>query len=356
MLRPVRWENNGAARIGIPAAGGKVLAADGPAADRPVRAFAWLAASSINHGSASMPTGQTTGYSSVWADLRSVSFRQEWINAGGLSTRALMAGHPDKPLLLLLHGTGGHAEAYMRNLGPHAEHFWTVAIDFIGHGWTDPSRSGYEIADYGEHVLAVLDALGRKRAMISGESLGGWVTTWLAAHHPGVVERAVLNTAGGWTAHAAVMDRLKTLSIQAASDPTWSRIKERLEWLLYDKGKLTDDLIETRRAIYAKPGFGETMERIVCLQDMAIRRRNMITEAQYRSIDAPTLVVWTSHDPTATPEEGAQIAGMIPNSAFIVMNECGHWPQYEDAALFNRVHIAFLLGHDISGMPGIRPR
>jgi 2-hydroxy-6-oxonona-2,4-dienedioate hydrolase len=84
------------------------------------------------------------------------------------------------------------------------------------------------------------------------------------------------------------------------------------------------------------------MKRIMCLQEMEIRRPNMISAEQYRSIKAPTLIVWTSHDPTATPEEGKQIADMIPGSKFKVMNECGHWPQFEDADGFNRVHIEFL--------------
>ena len=78
------------------------------------------------------------------------------------------------------------------------------------------------------------------------------------------------------------------------------------------------------------------MKRIMCLQEMEIRRPNMITADQYRSIKAPTMVVWTSHDPTATPEEGKQIADMIPGSKFVVMNRCGHWPQFEDAEHFNR--------------------
>jgi 2-hydroxy-6-oxonona-2,4-dienedioate hydrolase len=60
----------------------------------------------------------------------------------------------------------------------------------------------------------------------------------------------------------------------------------------------------------------------------------VITAEQYRSIRAPTLVVWTSHDPTATPEEGKQIADMIPGSKFVVMNRCGHWPQFKDANQF----------------------
>jgi 2-hydroxy-6-oxonona-2,4-dienedioate hydrolase len=86
----------------------------------------------------------------------------------------------------------------------------------------------------------------------------------------------------------------------------------------------------------------------MCLQEMDLRRKNMISAEQYKSITAPTLVVWTSHDPTATPAEGKEIADMIPNSKYIVMNECGHWPQFENAEEFNRVHIDFLSSNERS--------
>lgn len=281
-------------------------------------------------------------YTSLWADLHRTSFSQGYLDVAGIQTRYMMAGDQSKPLLLLLHGTGGHAEAYTRNLGPHSEHFWTVAIDMIGHGWTDKPDVEYEIKDYVEHVLNVIKTLGREKAYISGESLGGWVSAYIGVHHPEVVEKLVLNTAGGWTAHPEVMARIKTLSMQAVNDPSWARIQARLEFLMYDNSMVCDDLIETRRAIYSQPGFAASMERIMCLQEMETRRQNMISEAQYKSISAPTLVVWTSHDPTASPEEGKQIADMIPGARYVVMNKCGHWPQYENADEFNRIHMDFL--------------
>ena len=57
--------------------------------------------------------------------------------------------------------------------------------------------------------------------------------------------------------------------------------------------------------------------------------------------------MWTSDDPTADVSEGRRIASMIPGARFEVMPGCGHWPQYEDAKTFNRLHLDFLLGrHD----------
>ena len=285
-------------------------------------------------------------YNSIWSDLTGVSFTQGFLNADGIRTRFISSGSPDKPLLLLIHGTGGHAEAYSRNFAAHGEHFWTVAIDLIGHGWSDKPDSGYEVADYGAHVIAVLDALGRESASISGESLGGWVAGWLAIHHPQRVERLVLNTSGGWTAHPEVMERIKRLSMEAVRDPNPDRIRTRLEFLMHDTSKVNDDLVETRRAIYSQPDFAETMEKVLCLQDMDTRRRNMFSDEDTGRIAAPTLVLWTSHDPTASPEEGKRIADLIPGARYVVMNGCGHWPQFEDADKFNSVHLNFLLGHD----------
>jgi 2-hydroxy-6-oxonona-2,4-dienedioate hydrolase len=116
-----------------------------------------------------MSDTRPANFSSVWADLRGVSFKQHYIDAGGIRTRCIESGDPSKALVLALHGVGGHAEAYSRNFGPHADHFWFVAIDMLGHGWTDKPAIDYQVKDYADHVLAVLQTLGRDKAMISGD-------------------------------------------------------------------------------------------------------------------------------------------------------------------------------------------
>jgi 2-hydroxy-6-oxonona-2,4-dienedioate hydrolase len=283
-------------------------------------------------------------YTSVWSDLNRVSFSQGFLDAGGYRTRYLHAGDPSKPALILLHGITGHAEAYVRNLHAHAEHFNVWAIDFIGHGYSAKPDHPLEIKHYIAQVLGLLDAIGVEQASFSGESLGGWTAARLAIEHPERVERVVLNTMGGTMANPQVMERLYTLSMEAAKDPSWERVKARLEWLMADPTMVTDDLIRTRQQIFEQPDWLMACERNMALQDLEIRRRNMLSDDDLRAIQAPAMVLWTTKDPSGPVDEGRRIAGLIPNGRLAVMDNCGHWPQYEDAETFNRLHLDFLLG------------
>jgi len=285
-----------------------------------------------------------TRHRSFWGDLRASAFEQGYVDAAGIRTRYLRGAARGAPVLIFLHGTGGHAECYARNLAAHAAHFDTYAIDLVGHGWSDKPDTPYEIEVYVEHVRAVLDALGVERAHVSGESLGGWVAARFALRYPQRLLRLCLNTTGGATMNPAVMEKIKTSSRAAVENPSWDAVKARLTWLMADAASVTDDLIACRQAIYRQPGFRQAMENILVLQEQAIRQRNLLGDDEWRAIGAPTLVVWTSHDPTAPDTVGRRIAELVPDARFVLMENCGHWPQFEDADTFNRVHIDFLLG------------
>ena len=290
-------------------------------------------------------------YTSVWSDLAQVDFRQGHLQAGPYRTRYLHSGTPgpgdtSKPLLLLLHGVTGHAEAYVRQLAGHGAHFACYAIDLIGHGYSSKPEHPLEISHYVDHVLHVMDALGYQRASFSGESLGGWVTARLAQQHPERVDRIVLNTMGGTMANPQVMERLRTLSFEAAQDPSWERVRARLQWLMADPDTVTDDLIRTRQAIFEQPDWPMACEMNMALQDLETRRRNMLSDADLAGIAAEALVVWTTKDPSGPVDEGARIASLIPRGELAVIENAGHWPQYEQPEIFNALHLDFLLhGH-----------
>lgn len=280
---------------------------------------------------------------SLWSAVAGGEVALRFIDVKGVRTRVLEAGHGPRTLILL-HGISGHLEAYMRNILPHAAHFRVMAIDMLGHGFTDKPDRDYEVMDYVEHLRDLIDVLGLDKIHLSGESLGGWVAARFAARYPERIDRLVLNTAGGMIADPKVMERLRTLSLNAVRSPDREATRKRLEFLMLDPSIVTEDLVEARFGVYRLPGMVTAMERIMCLQDMDVRRRNMLTEEELRSISAETLVLWTTHDPTASVEVGRRLADLVPNSRFVVMENCGHWPQYEDPDTFNRIHIEFLKG------------
>ena len=283
----------------------------------------------------------------LWPEIARGTVRLGYADAGGVRTRYVEAGDPNaSEAVVFIPGTGGHLEAFTRNLLPHAEHHRTIALDMIGHGYTDKPDHDYEIKHYVAHLLDFCDALGLKRIHVHGESLGGWIAAQFAIDHPGRVASLTLNTAGGLNTDPAVMQRVYTVTMKAVAEASSATVRARLEWLMNDPTRVTDDLVELRLAIYTQPGFKRAMEHILCLQNMEIRMRNVLTDDTLAGISAPTLVIWTDHDPTAPIATGERFVAAIPNAEpLVVMDDCAHWPQWEKADEFNRIHLAFLARH-----------
>jgi 2-hydroxy-6-oxonona-2,4-dienedioate hydrolase len=187
-----------------------------------------------------------------------------------------------------------------------------------------------------------MDVLGISSAHLNGESLGGWIAVKFAAADPGRTRKLVLNTPGGTMARPEVMERIRSLSQVAADDPTDERIRARLEWLMADPATVTDELVAIRQAIYAQPGFAESMRHILCLQDPEIRRRNLITDAELAAVPHGALVVWTSNDPSGPAAAGMEMAEKIRGGRFQHITGAGHWPQWERRDVFNQLVLGFL--------------
>ncbi len=132
--------------------------------------------------------------------------------------------------------------------------------------------------------------------------------------------------------------------MQAAEDPSWERVKARLEWLMADPSMVTDDLIKTRQMIFQQPDWPMACRMNMALQDLETRKRNMLSDDDLRAITAEALVIWTTKDPSGPVDEGRRIADLLPNGRLAVIENAGHWPQYEQTEQFNQIHLDFLLG------------
>lgn len=286
----------------------------------------------------------------LWPEIARGTVRLGYVDAGPVRTRHIEAGDPHaKEAVVFIPGTGGHLEAFTRNLLPHAEHWRTIALDMVGHGYSSKPDHDYEIRHYVQHLLDFADALGLDRLHVHGESLGGWIAAQFAIDHPERVASLTLNTAGGLNTDPKVMERVYNVTMKAVAEASPETVRARLEWLMNDPSRVTDDLVELRLAIYTQPGFVQAMKHILCLQDMDVRMRNVLTDESLSRITAPTLVVWTDHDPTAPVATGQRFVAAIPNAyPLIVMDDCAHWPQWEKADEFNALHIDFLRHHALT--------
>jgi 2-hydroxy-6-oxonona-2,4-dienedioate hydrolase len=277
---------------------------------------------------------------SIWSDLLDVDLRQRVVDAGGIRTRVLEAG--EGPALVMVHGTGGHLEAYTRNVRELSAHFRLVLFDMLGHGYTDKPDRPYTVDVLSEHLLDTMDALGIESAHLSGESLGGWVAAWTAAHAPERVDRLVLNTPGNITNKPEVMETVKNSSLKAVREASFESVRTRVEWLFHEKSMVTDELVRVRLAIYQQPGFERAMENIVALQEWEYREPFIWSPDWCGQIQAPTLLLWTDNDPTGGLDEADLLEQWIPGARLEVIEGAGHWPQWEKPAEFNRAHVRFL--------------
>ncbi len=280
---------------------------------------------------------------SMWTELLEVPYSVARVNANGIPTRALQAGAGED--VIFLHGTSGHLEAFIRNVPAHAAKYRVHAIDMLGHGFTGKPAYAYEIPKYVAHLADYMDAAGIERAHIVGESLGGWVGAWLASEQPQRVRSLQLLCSGGTVANPAVMQRIRTSTLEAVTSDDIQLTRKRLELLMADPAKdVSDELVETRHRIYHAPDFVANIENLLCLQNMEVRQRNLLRADRLAKLTMPTLVVWGNENPFGDVPEARELHAMIPGSRLEILGHCGHWPQHEQAEKYNALGLEFLAG------------
>lgn len=291
-----------------------------------------------------MPLAETP----TWVALIATQVR---IIEGRYRTRIIEAGQADAPTLLLLHGTGGHAENWVRNLRRLAEHFHVIAMDFLWHGRSGIVEFDPEIVPtLVDQVVDVLDLLGLDRAAVAGQSLGGWVAMRTALAYPERVSALVLVTTQGYRPDEGAIpgyvepDWASNLdsSLETLRNPSFDNVHARMARILADPARLTDEAVLIRQALYRDPELAAAQQQFIAeYLGGTIARQHVVTDELAASIMAPTLVYWGEHNRTP-PALGEHIARTVADGRFHCAADTGHWAQYESAEEHDRVVTKFL--------------
>lgn len=278
---------------------------------------------------------------SFWNAMNRTTFSHRWVDLGGLNTRVVEAGEGDSTVVFL-HGIGGHLETFCYNIAAHAAKHRVLTFDLIGHGYSAKPEGLYEIERYVDQTMRFLDMMDVDKAVLAGTSLGGWVFARIAARYPDRVSHLSLISSAGLTSHPSVMQNLKDLTERASLISGREGVKMRLDFVLKNSSAMTEELIDVRHDIYSAPDYKARIKDVMCLQNMEIRQRNLLQVEELAKIKAPTLVIWTREDPTATLDDGLKYANSINDSRFVVFENSAHMPQLEEYERFNDLHMKFI--------------
>lgn len=283
---------------------------------------------------------------SYW--VSSLGASTEYFDVKGTRTRALHAG--DGPVVLMLHGMGGHLENFIYNVVPVAEQArcHTYAIDLIAHGMNGrPAGQRYNFDAMIRHVLDFIEVIGARKVSLVGLSLGSLVASWIGIRHPDVVDRLVLTTGFGIYTDGskqedidATFARIRDTNLRLMRTPTLDAVRDRLRPLAHDPAMISEEMVQTRLRVYQQPG-AEPAVRTFVEDFYATRMEWIMTSERLGRIKPQSLVVWGEHN-NPPVEYARQATTLMPNARFHVCAGSGHWPHVEATEDYNAVVSDFL--------------
>lgn len=247
-------------------------------------------------------------------------------------------GHP----VIFLHGGGLGATGwsnFVRNIGPVSEHFRVLLVDQVGYGKTDDEVFADEPSSTvrARAVKDTMDALGIEKATLVGNSLGGSTSLTFAVDYPDRIEKMVLmgSGAGGVNLFAQWPTEGAKVLLAMFSEPTEQGLRDLFKVMLYDSSFVTDEAIQQRfEGIMANPGHLEAAQKSKSVP------RDLMPDLP--NVKTPTLIIHGRDDRVVPLEGSLRLLSALENSRLVVLNQCGHWAQFEHAPLFNRLVEDFL--------------
>lgn len=292
------------------------------------------------------------GTVSVWAPDRSAedlgtrwaTQPSQFVMVDGMKVHVRDEGPRDDPNpIVLLHGTSSSLhtwDGWARVL--QATHR-VIRVDLPGFGLTGPTPDGnYRMPVYSRFVASLMDTLQVQRAVLAGNSLGGYVAWKTAVDYPDRVSKLILVDSAGYATTAASVPigfklaQIPMLSGLMANILPRRVIESSLRNVYGDPSKITTELIDRYYDLTLRAGNRKS------LAARFSQNKAGEFEAQIARIQQPTLVIWGGLDRLIPPENAEKFHRDIANSQVVMFDKLGHVGHEEDPAATVAAAKAFL--------------
>lgn len=241
------------------------------------------------------------------------------------------------PTLLLVHGFPFDGRMWEPQADSLRGRYQLLIPDLPGFGRSVPSESPPSIEDYALSLVALLDTVEIRRAVLCGFSMGGYVALAFAARFPERLAGLVL------------------ADTRAGADPEEvraARTETALRVLREGPGFLADTMPEkllSQTTLESGPGLVGRVRTLMRDQPrqgvaaalLAMRDRPDRT-AELARIARPTLVLCGAEDGVTPPAEMRTMAEAIPGARYAQIPGAGHLSNLENPEAFNRLVAGFL--------------
>jgi pimeloyl-ACP methyl ester carboxylesterase len=202
-------------------------------------------------------------------------------------------------------------------------------MDLPAFGLTGPNATDdYKITTYVQFVVDVLNALGVKKFIVAGNSLGGEVAWNLAHMYPERVAKLVLLDASGYK----FSSNSEPIAFKIAQAPVLGRL---LEFILPrgiveksvgnvfgDPAKASKDIVDRVFDLTLRPGNRRALP-------LRLAQRFTSNPENLKTITQPTLIMWGEKDRLIPIEVAQWFLRDIQNSRLVVFESLGHVPHEE---------------------------
>lgn len=203
-----------------------------------------------------------------------------------------------------------------------------IAIDLPGHGLSAPLETPPSFDTMAQMLAQCIAHLGLTQVDLIGISVGGMIAQTVAVRFPTLV-RSLTLVATLCTFSDAVREVIRHRASFVRQHDMAVIIPLHLErWFPADFRRRRPDVLDR----FTKILNGQHPEFHACMWEMVA---TLDVEQALTTVQCPVLVVAGADDPSAPPPAGQVIVDRVNDGRLVVLPDCGHFPQIEQAAQFN---------------------